>query len=165
MSAWSQGILERTANTADRCHARAADSRDLLTGTRQMLIASRRVRTRVIMERSAQNARNFHATECPVTPFVTFATKRPGTTYVPVDDRTVIAANLRNARLDLDLSLDKLAGRIGKTRREIVRWEKGAGKGAVRPSHDNLVALAEALERDVFWFYQPHAAEDAELAS
>lgn len=80
-----------------------------------------------------------------------------------MDDRSLVtSANLLQARRDASLSQEQLAQKTGKSRREIIRWEKG-----VFPSHANLVILADALGRDPFWFLVPHpdGAERAELVS
>lgn len=163
MSAWSNGMLERIGADSERCRTRTEASRALVGETQNFLIASREVRTRT-RERLAQNPRKLHAAKCPVTENVTYAEECHGAPYGPVDDRTVIAENLRQARLDAGLTVDKLAGLTDKSRREIIRWEKGVFK----PSHTNLLVLAGALghESDPFWFYVPHPrVEDAELAS
>lgn len=66
----------------------------------------------------------------------------------------IVGSNLRAAREALDLTQRELALRLGgKTDgQRISDWERGVN----RPSDLSLVALADALQRDVAWFYTDH---------
>jgi DNA-binding XRE family transcriptional regulator len=130
--------------------------------SQQAMNAQHEVSAGTFLPDDAENARKLHATDCPVTANVTYAETCHETGSVPVDDRTLVtSANIRQRRQELHLTQEQVAQRTGKSRREIIRWEKN-----VTPGHANMIVLAEALECDPFWFYVPHdGAEDAELAS
>jgi hypothetical protein len=147
-----QELLERLETTRERCASRVRASRLSATTSQKTLTASREVRARTNLIVELGKARKLHATQCPVTGIVAYVTNRPASGSAAVDDRTLVAsANLLRARLDANLSQSQLARLTGKSRREIMRWEKG-----VLPSHRNLVILAAALGHDPFWFLTPH---------
>lgn len=64
----------------------------------------------------------------------------------------LLAARIRRARRDLNLSHDKLGERIGGvTRQHLIKLEKGKH----RPRAEMLTRIAEATERDIDWFLDP----------
>jgi transcriptional regulator with XRE-family HTH domain len=66
--------------------------------------------------------------------------------------RTIVGANLKAARLDSGMNQLKLAQELGVDSQYVSRWERGK----VMPTLGNLHRLAEALDRDVAWFYTDH---------
>jgi len=62
---------------------------------------------------------------------------------------TIVGDNIRAARLENELTQRALADKIAIDPMSVSRWERGA----VMPSHLNLLSLAEALDRDPAWFY------------
>jgi transcriptional regulator with XRE-family HTH domain len=78
---------------------------------------------------------------------------------MPASDATtdltaIIAANIRAARRSAGLTQHALAVAIGRgDAMTVSRWERAEH----RPSDESLVALAEALQRPIAWFYVDHA--------
>lgn len=63
----------------------------------------------------------------------------------------LIAARIRKARREADLTLDGLGETVGTSRHHLIRLEKGIH----RPRADMLSKIAEATGRDVVWFLDP----------
>ena len=75
---------------------------------------------------------------------------------VPLHIKQVVGANIARARADLGLSRRAFGDLIGVDQMLVYKWERGDH----RPNDENLAALAEALGRDIAWFYtlEPEAA-------
>jgi DNA-binding XRE family transcriptional regulator len=104
-----------------------------------------------------QKTRYLHATACPRTPSVLWCHDVSPVTLPDVNDRALVISNIQRARAAAGLSKTQLAHQIDKTPREIRRWEKD-----VRPSWENIVLLAEALNQSPYWFLQRHDEDDAQ---
>jgi transcriptional regulator with XRE-family HTH domain len=63
----------------------------------------------------------------------------------------LIAARIRRARREADLSLDRLGEAVGSSRHHLIRLEKGIH----RPRLEMLTRIAEATGRQVEWFLDP----------
>jgi transcriptional regulator with XRE-family HTH domain len=63
----------------------------------------------------------------------------------------LIAARIRRARKEADLSHDRLGERVGTSRQHLISLEKGRH----RPRFEMLSKIADATERDVDWFVDP----------
>ena len=63
--------------------------------------------------------------------------------------KSILAENIRAARLDCGLTQLQLSQRLGMDQMNISRWERGK----VTPSLENFAALADVLGRDLAWFY------------
>ena len=63
--------------------------------------------------------------------------------------RATVAANLDAAIVAKGLTNRALADAVGSTEHQVWRWRRGR----VKPSDTTLAALAEALGRDLPWFY------------
>ena len=63
----------------------------------------------------------------------------------------LIAARIRRARRDAELTLDGLAETAGTSRHHLIRLEKGIH----RPRLEMLTRIAEATGRQVEWFLDP----------
>lgn len=63
----------------------------------------------------------------------------------------LIAARIRRARKDSELSHDKLGERVGTSRQHLINLEKGRH----RPRPDMLTRIADATGRDIEWFLDP----------
>lgn len=63
--------------------------------------------------------------------------------------KATIAANLRQAQKDSELSNQQMADAVGAHPRLYVKWKQGD----VTPGHGYMLKLAEALGQDVSWFY------------
>lgn len=71
----------------------------------------------------------------------------------------LLARNLRAARDLAGLSQRELGTAADLDPQQISKWERGA----LKPSTPSLLALAEALNRDLAWFYTDH--EPKEIAA
>lgn len=65
-----------------------------------------------------------------------------------------VARNIRTARDSAALTQRALAEQVGVDSMVISKWERANH----RPSHENMIRLAEALDRSVAWFYTEHRA-------
>lgn len=74
--------------------------------------------------------------------------------------KSLIAANLRAAKLEKQLSIADLAERTGAHQRLILKWLKGD----VTPSARYMLALALALDKVIPWFYEDHGYDVPEAA-
>jgi len=63
----------------------------------------------------------------------------------------LIAARIRKARREAELTLDALGLEIGTSRHHLIRLEKGLH----RPRAEMLTKIAEATGRHVEWFLDP----------
>jgi transcriptional regulator with XRE-family HTH domain len=63
----------------------------------------------------------------------------------------LIAARIKRARKDADLTLDVLGGTIGTSRQHLIRLERGDH----RPRPEMLTKIAEATGRSADWFVDP----------
>ena len=63
----------------------------------------------------------------------------------------LIAARIKRARREAELTLDALAVQVGTSRHHLIRLEKGQH----RPRADMLSRIAEATGRDINWFLDP----------
>lgn len=63
-----------------------------------------------------------------------------------------VAANLRQALEDADMTQERLAREIGVGLRVVQAW----CSGRVLPRWPRLVLIARALDRDPSWFYADH---------
>lgn len=63
----------------------------------------------------------------------------------------LVAARIKRARREADLSHDRLGERVGTSRQHLISLEKGRH----RPRLEMLTRIAEATERDVDWFLDP----------
>lgn len=63
----------------------------------------------------------------------------------------LIAARIRKARREADLTLDALGETVGTSRHHLIRLEKGQH----RPRLEMLSKIAEATGRHVEWFLDP----------
>ncbi len=63
----------------------------------------------------------------------------------------LIAARIRRARRESELSLDRLGETVGTSRHHLIRLEKGIH----RPRIEMLTKIAEATGRQVEWFLDP----------
>lgn len=63
----------------------------------------------------------------------------------------LIAARIRKARREADLTLDGLGETVGTSRHHLIRLEKGVH----RPRAEMLTKIAEATGRSVGWFLDP----------
>jgi transcriptional regulator with XRE-family HTH domain len=63
----------------------------------------------------------------------------------------LIAARIRRARREADLTLDALGEAVGTSRHHLIRLEKGIH----RPRVEMLTKIAEATGRHVEWFLDP----------
>ncbi len=63
----------------------------------------------------------------------------------------LIAARIRRARREADLTLDAVAETVGSSRHHLIRLEKGIH----RPRIEMLTKIAEATGRQVEWFLDP----------
>jgi transcriptional regulator with XRE-family HTH domain len=63
----------------------------------------------------------------------------------------LIAARIRRARREAELTLDALANTVGTSRHHLIRLEKGIH----RPRFEMLSKIAEATGRQVEWFLDP----------
>jgi transcriptional regulator with XRE-family HTH domain len=68
-----------------------------------------------------------------------------------------VAANIRFARIEADLTQAQLAAALGIEPMAISKWERGLHT----PSDNNLFALGERLSRDIGWFYTEHTRKAA----
>lgn len=70
--------------------------------------------------------------------------------------RTIVAENVRHARSTADLTQRELAGLVNDVDKlAVYRWENGIAL----PNPENFAALADALGREVSWFYIDHSSE------
>lgn len=70
--------------------------------------------------------------------------------------KPLIAARIREARLDADLTLDGLGELLnGVTRQHLIKLEKAQH----RPRAEMLNRIADATGRDVEWFLAPEVSE------
>jgi transcriptional regulator with XRE-family HTH domain len=68
--------------------------------------------------------------------------------------KTIVAANIRSARKAKGLTQRELGRAVNDVDAlAVYRWEKGTAT----PNATNFAALANALERDIAWFYTDHA--------
>src|SRR4051794_26188049 len=105
MSHWADSMLQQVSTSAERCQARTAESRRLLSDTRAFLSASRRVRVRTIKASLAQKPRNLHATSWRSPRRGAYATTWRAPLSGDMDDVKVITAfHLRRMREDAGLS-------------------------------------------------------------
>ena len=72
-------------------------------------------------------------------------------TRIHQSDLRLISSRIRKARRSADLSLDKLAERVGTSRQHLINLEKARH----RPRLDMLSKIAEATGRQVEWFLDP----------
>ena len=63
----------------------------------------------------------------------------------------LIAARIRRARREAEITLDRLGEQIGTSRQHLIRLEKGLH----RPRPEMLLRIAEATGREVDWFLDP----------
>ena len=63
----------------------------------------------------------------------------------------LIAARIRRARREREITLDGLGEQIGTSRQHLIRLEKGLH----RPRAEMLLRIAEATGREVDWFLDP----------
>lgn len=75
-------------------------------------------------------------------------------------DERGIGSRIAEARHAANLSQTELAALTGYAARTIQSWELDDR----HPRHENLCALAEALDRSVAWFYAP-AEPDTKAAA
>lgn len=73
---------------------------------------------------------------------------------VPAHLKVTVGRRIRVARGALGLTQKDLAFRVGIDPMSVSRWERGR----VLPSLSSLAMVAEALERDVDWFYTEREA-------
>lgn len=71
--------------------------------------------------------------------------QRQATRHIP----QVVGSNIRIARAEADLTQHELALQVGTQGFQVSRWELGIH----RPKDDMLARLADALDKDVAWFY------------
>lgn len=69
--------------------------------------------------------------------------------------KSIVAANILAARTEAGLTQRELATKLDLDGVAVSRWERAK----VMPSSSSLVALAQALSRDVAWFYTDHEPE------
>jgi transcriptional regulator with XRE-family HTH domain len=74
-----------------------------------------------------------------------------------MDIKGRVAANIRQAMADQDLTAAELARRLDDHERQIRRWRNGE----VTPKLDSLARLAMELDRDPSWFYMDHGGQVA----
>ena len=80
------------------------------------------------------------------------------TSQATKDLKVTVAENVRSARKAAGLTQRELAGRVNDVDALAVsRWERGTSI----PNPTNLAALADALGRDVGWFYTDHTDKAA----
>ena len=81
----------------------------------------------------------------------------------PSDVDRVIGQKVRDRRILLGLSQEKLADGLGITFQQVQKYERGSN----RISAGRLYAIAQALEVDIAWFFegldQPHAGVAGDL--
>lgn len=63
----------------------------------------------------------------------------------------LIAARIRRARREAELTLDELGLRVGTSRQHLIRLEQAKH----RPRADMLTRISEATGRSVDWFVDP----------
>lgn len=63
----------------------------------------------------------------------------------------LIAARIRRARREAELTLDDLGGRVGTSRQHLIRLEQAKH----RPRAEMLTRISEATGRSVDWFVDP----------
>ncbi len=63
----------------------------------------------------------------------------------------LIAARIKRARREAELTLDTLGEQVGTSRHHLIRLEKGQH----RPRADMLTRIAEATGHEVQWFLDP----------
>lgn len=63
----------------------------------------------------------------------------------------MVAARIRRARKEADLSHDRLGDRVGTSRQHLISLEKGRH----RPRLEMLSRIADATGREVGWFLDP----------
>jgi transcriptional regulator with XRE-family HTH domain len=68
-----------------------------------------------------------------------------------------VTANLRAAQAQSGLSNEELAQRAGVGLRLLQKWRAGD----VEPRYESLLKLADALDREVSWFYEDEKAAAA----
>ncbi len=71
--------------------------------------------------------------------------------------KSIVGANIRAARDGAGLTQRELGALVnGMESINVSRWERGQ----VIPSATSMVALADALNRDVGWFYTDHEPQE-----
>lgn len=73
----------------------------------------------------------------------------------------ILAANIRTARTEAQLTQRQVAERLGTESSLVSKWERGEH----RPTDTNLEALAFVLDRTMAWFFTDHAPASAEVSS
>lgn len=63
----------------------------------------------------------------------------------------LLAARIKRARREADLSHDRLGERVGTSRQHLISLEKGRH----RPRPEMLTKIAEATGREIDWFLDP----------
>lgn len=63
----------------------------------------------------------------------------------------LVAARIKRARKEADLSHDRLGESVGTSRQHLISLEKGKH----RPRLEMLTKIAEATGRDIDWFVDP----------